>query len=203
MSDPNGDLSALVGSRICHDLISPIGAIANGLELLAMAGMGGGPELALIEESCRNAAARIRFYRVAFGAASADQPMAQGDIAGILADFQQGGRLQIDWRPDGALPRAEVQLAFLLYLCMEAALPRGGRVGFAHDGVWHCFVENPGLRIDAALWHRLDPARFSAPAEAGELAPAQVQFRLLRDLADAAGRGIRVEAEGDRLEIRL
>ncbi len=54
------DLAALIGSRICHDLISPIGAIGNGLELLSMAGAGG-PEVALISDSVSNANARIRF----------------------------------------------------------------------------------------------------------------------------------------------
>ena len=59
------DLAALVGSRICHDLISPIGAIGNGLELFLM-DTAGGPELALITESISHAKARIRFFRVAY-----------------------------------------------------------------------------------------------------------------------------------------
>lgn len=60
----NLDLPALIGSRICHDLISPIGAINNGLELLNMAGTGAapGPELELIGQSVESASARIRFF---------------------------------------------------------------------------------------------------------------------------------------------
>jgi histidine phosphotransferase ChpT len=68
MSD-QPDLAALIGSRICHDLISPIGAIGNGVELLLMEASGKGPELSLISESVAAANARIRFFRVAFGAA--------------------------------------------------------------------------------------------------------------------------------------
>ena len=60
MQQRNLNLSALIGSRICHDLISPIGAINNGLELLGMTTRQAGPEMALISESVENAAARIR-----------------------------------------------------------------------------------------------------------------------------------------------
>ena len=70
MSVDNANLAALVGSRICHDLISPIGAINNGLELLGMSGDMSGPELELISDSVANANARIRFFRIAFGAAA-------------------------------------------------------------------------------------------------------------------------------------
>jgi histidine phosphotransferase ChpT len=48
MSDDIKDTSALLGSRICHDLISPLGAISNGLELLAMSGIASSPEMTLI-----------------------------------------------------------------------------------------------------------------------------------------------------------
>ena len=64
------DLAALLGSRICHDLISPIGAIGNGVELMLMDGAGRAPEVALISESVDAANARIRFFRVAYGVSS-------------------------------------------------------------------------------------------------------------------------------------
>ncbi|MEP3017383.1 MAG: histidine phosphotransferase, partial [Tateyamaria sp.] len=60
MGQSNVNLGALIGSRICHDLISPIGAINNGLELLGMSNEREGPELDLISESVGNASARIR-----------------------------------------------------------------------------------------------------------------------------------------------
>lgn len=63
MGQSNINLAALIGSRICHDLISPIGAINNGLELLGMSDTPEGPELELISESVGNASARIRFFR--------------------------------------------------------------------------------------------------------------------------------------------
>ncbi|HMS96693.1 MAG TPA: histidine phosphotransferase, partial [Tabrizicola sp.] len=60
------DLAALIASRICHDLISPLGAIGNGVELLAMERAG--PELDLLSESVAHANARIRLFRISFGA---------------------------------------------------------------------------------------------------------------------------------------
>ena len=65
MGTSNVNLAALIGSRICHDLISPIGAINNGLELLGMTGSSEGPELQLITDSVGSATARIRFFRIA------------------------------------------------------------------------------------------------------------------------------------------
>ena len=90
------DLAALIGSRICHDLISPIGAIGNGVELMLMDGAPKAPELALISESVANANARIRFFRVAFGAATGDQRIAAPEVLSILSDLTKGGRLKIE-----------------------------------------------------------------------------------------------------------
>ncbi len=73
------DIASLIGSRISHDLISPIGAIGNGLELLSMSGAGG-PEVELISDSVANANARIRHFRIAFGLASAEQGTSRSEI---------------------------------------------------------------------------------------------------------------------------
>lgn len=55
------DLTSLVGTRICHDLVNPLGAISNGVELMTLSGVQRSPELDLIEESIQSASARIRF----------------------------------------------------------------------------------------------------------------------------------------------
>ena len=83
MSDRT-DLNALLGSRICHDLISPIGAIGNGVELLIMDGATKGPEIALIAESVANASARIRFFRIGFGASGRNGGYAVPHFPGAL-----------------------------------------------------------------------------------------------------------------------
>jgi histidine phosphotransferase ChpT len=101
------DISALLGSRICHDLISPIGAIGNGVKLLMMDGLARGPEMTLVAESVAHANARIRFFRVAFGQTSKDQRIGAGEVTGILADMARGTRVAVDWTSPAVLSRRE------------------------------------------------------------------------------------------------
>ena len=131
MNMRSSDLVALIGSRICHDLISPIGAIGNGIELIGLTSSGGGPEMALISESVSNAQARIRFYRVAFGAGNAGQNVTGAEASEILRDVYGAGRVSIAWEPCGEIRRPEAKLAFLLVQCLESAMPQGGRIAGA------------------------------------------------------------------------
>ena len=127
MGTSNINLAALIGSRICHDLISPIGAINNGLELLGMTGSSEGPELQLITDSVGSASARIRFFRIAYGAAG-QQEMGRAEIVGVLRDLMGGGRLDVAWGPMDEQPRDVVRMAFLAIQCLETAMPYGGRI---------------------------------------------------------------------------
>ena len=134
MQNVSATLAALVGSRLCHDLISPIGAIQNGLELIALSGADqSSPEMTLIQDSCASAAARIRFFRVAYGAAGEAQMMSRREIAGILSGVTNGGRLTAEWSAAEDQPRPEVQLCFLAFQCCESALPMGGAVRIEND----------------------------------------------------------------------
>ncbi|MDO8884939.1 MAG: histidine phosphotransferase family protein [Pseudotabrizicola sp.] len=184
------DLTALLGSRICHDLISPIGAIGNGVELLMMDGIGSSPELALIVDSVANANARIRFFRVAFGAAGAsDHRIGRAEVAGILSDLTRGGRLTMDWQSPTDLSRREVKLAFLAILCLESAMPHGGTLSIERgDTRWTLRGETARLRVDPDLWELL-----SNPAATVDLGPAQVHFPLLRDEINRQHRRLTVE----------
>ena len=169
------DLAALIGSRICHDLISPIGAIGNGGELMMMDGAAKTPELALIAESVASANARIRFFRVAYGAATGDQRISRGEAAGIIADMTRGGRLQVEWLGPGELSRREVKLAFLLLQCLESAMAYGGKIRIERgESGWTMQAEAPRLKIDPALWEVLTERH--APAEIGA---GQVHFALV------------------------
>ena len=71
------NLTALLDSRICHDLINPSGAIGNGIELLGLAGVSEGEEMTLVSGSVENATAKLKFLRLAFGDAVADQVVAR------------------------------------------------------------------------------------------------------------------------------
>lgn len=196
MGQINLDLPALIGSRICHDLISPIGAINNGLELLNMAGTGAapGPELELIGQSVESASARIRFFRIAFGAAG-EQTMGQGEVTSILRDLYAGSRVEIDWQITTPQSRNCVRMAFLALLCMETSLHHGGRITVAEEaGHWRLQAEADKIAVEAELW-----ALLSQPDQDKPLQPAQVQFALLPILAQVQGKEITL----DRSETEL
>ncbi len=191
------DLTALLGSRICHDLISPIGAISNGLELLMMDGSQGGPEMVLISESVANANARIRFFRVAFGMAHADQRIPRSEAQSILVDLTRGGRLLIDWNSDADLARAEVKIAFLLIQCLESAMAYGGKVSITvTDGRWSILGQANKLKIDTGLWEVL-----ANPKATPEITPALVQFPLVAE--ELMSRGFRLKTTLGPTEILL
>ena len=117
MDEHKLQFSALVGARICHDLISPIGAINNGMELLSMSGAPQSPEIELIAQSVDAANARIRFFRIAYGATSTEQFLGRSEITSILRDFTKGSRLVLNWHPLEDVTRSEVQLVFLAIQC--------------------------------------------------------------------------------------
>jgi len=184
------DLNALLGSRICHDLINPLGAISNGLELLAMAGAAHGPEMSLISESVENANARIRFFRVAFGAASPGQEIGRAEILSILGPLSSG-KLIIDWQPETHPLRAEVKLAFLLIQCLETAMPWGGKIEVRRDDDgWHLAGRAERLKPLPGLWPVV-----SESAGRGDIDACHVHFPLAHRAAADLGRHLSV-AEG-------
>ncbi len=142
------DLAALLCSRVCHDVISPVGAIVNGLEVLEDEK---DPEmraiaLDLIRKSAETASARLQFCRLAFGAAgsagaSIDTGEAEKVVRGLFADQ----RTQIEWNAPRALaPKNQVKLILNLCLIAAGAIPRGGLITVTtRDG-------GEGLRISVA-----------------------------------------------------
>ena len=176
------DLIALLGSRLCHDLISPMGAIGNGVELMAMSGGPMSPELQLIAQSVNAANARLKFFRVAFGQASADQRLGKPEICNLLRDIGQTGRLQYDWQAEGDHARRMVKLCFLSLLCLESAMPWGGMVTIREEaGRWAITAQTQKAKPDPALWAALS----GGPVQ---VSPAQVQFALLPKEAAHYGR---------------
>lgn len=193
----NTDFAALVGSRICHDLISPVGAIGNGLELIALTGDAKGPEMEMIEDSVKNANARIRLFRVAFGQPSEAQMVGEAEIVSILEDLAPSSRVSTYWEVEGAVPRSELRLAFLALMCFDSALPFGGTVTIAKEGdKWILLAEAEKLRADTDLWEPM--SRGEIPPE---LVPAKVQFGLLPQGVAAIGRQLNIQMSDVSLEI--
>jgi histidine phosphotransferase ChpT len=191
------DLAALIGSRICHDLVSPLGAIGNAVELLAMDGKTAGPELALISESIASANARIRFFRLAFGGTSSDARIARTEVQQILAALTKGERLTIDWQSPPDLARREVCLAFLLLQCLMTALPWGGAIIVTQSGPdWTITATAPRMKLDPDLWTALGIA-------VPPVAAAQVQFALVTGALQSQHRTLTSERSDTGLCLRF
>lgn len=193
------DLAALVGSRICHDLISPIGAIGNGVELLSLTDGDTGAEMDLINESVQNASARIRYFRIAFGAATEEQMIGRAEVLSILSANARGGRYNYIWQIAGDQPRRMVRCALLMLQALELAMPLGGDIQIYKDGdAWVMRAEGPRLSVDASLWENL-----RAPRAAFEYTASQVQFALLPGVLAEAGRKLEFNAEPTYLLARF
>ncbi len=127
---PDGQaLAALVAGKLCHDFISPAGAISSGLDLLKdpTAQDMRDDAMALIEASAKKMIALVAFARVAFGAATSSERFSGAELGGLVADLTGGGRATLDWQVDNdsyskAESRALVNLGYLTV----AALPSGG-----------------------------------------------------------------------------
>ncbi|HET7411150.1 MAG TPA: histidine phosphotransferase family protein, partial [Pararhizobium sp.] len=124
------DLAALLCSRVCHDIISPVGAINNGLELLDE---GGADEdaMELIRASALNASVRLKFARLAFGASgSIGASIDTGEAEKAVRDFVGADRkTEVTWTgPRAIIAKNKVKLLLNLFLVAYAAIPRGGTI---------------------------------------------------------------------------
>jgi histidine phosphotransferase ChpT len=188
---PALDLAAMIASRMCHDLNNPLGAIGNGLELLALNGQAPSPEMKLIVQSVETAKARVQFLRVAFGTANRQQRMSGPEVAAIIAAHAGGGRVRIDWQAPGEADRGSVRLAFLLLMGLETALAFGGTITVTRaGGRWQLVGEAERIRDLADLW-----AAVAWRAPLPEITPSLVHFALAREVSRAIGRPVRVVAE--------
>lgn len=132
------DLSALLCSRVCHDVISPIGAIVNGLEVLEDDDDPSMRDFALdlIRKSARTASARVQFARIAFGAAgSAGASIDLADAEKVSRAMFADEKTQLTWSAPRALfPKNKVKLLLNLVVIATGAIPRGGVIDVAVTG---------------------------------------------------------------------
>ena len=195
------EFASLLCSRLCHDLLSPVGALNNGIELLADEQ---DPEmrarcLALLSESARASANKLKFFRLAFGAAGGfgddvDTREARAAIEGL---FGGDGRVQLGWMvDDGSLNKTAIKVLLNLSLIAGDALVRGGRLDVGAEkgaGVVEVVVraEGPRIVLDAELKRAL----------AGELgddavAPRAAAAWLVHALVEETGGDVQVAEDG-------
>lgn len=132
------ELAALMCSRVCHDVISPVGAITNGLEVLAD---DDDPEMRghameLIAKSAAQASAKLQFARLCFGAAgSAGAELDLQDAKSVAEGLMMGERATLVWdAPAATIGKDYVKLLLNMILIGMAAIPRGGEVAVSVDG---------------------------------------------------------------------
>ncbi len=166
---------------------------------MGLAGAPSSPELDLVRESVESANARIRFFRLAYGAAPEGAVAGRAEVVATLRAVSRAGRLSYDWEVAGDPPRAEVRAVFLLLQCLESAMPMGGHIRVARDGAaWEVTGEGPRMRVDEAAWTAMQAARARPPEGS-----AQVQFALLPAALGALGRALALKLATDRVAARF
>jgi histidine phosphotransferase ChpT len=144
------DLAALLCSRVCHDLISPVGAIVNGLEVLAEEKDEETQAFALelIKKSANTASAKLQFCRIAFGAAgSAGSQIDTGDAEKISRGFLEDEKTKLAWNlPRVLMAKNRVKLLLNMLLIAGQAIPRGGQLTVDPVGEG----ESMGLKVSAS-----------------------------------------------------
>jgi len=179
----------LLMSRVCHDLISPVGAIVNGVELIEENGSAIAEDaMALIAKSARLASRRLQFYRIAYGAAGTGSDRSLADARQLATDFLLDGKVTLDW-PDDAAKRTDragsggIRLLLNLIAVGVDALPRGGKlkIGMTAQGP-RLYVavtaEGTNARLDPEVMAALAPQ-----ATAGTLQTRTVQAFFAAQLA--------------------
>lgn len=139
MDDKSVEFASLLASRLCHDLLSPIGALNNGIELLSDEH---DPEMRarcmeLLAESARTSATKLKFFRLAFGAAGGfddeiDTREAKAAIEGLVGNQ---GRIDLEWLvSEAAMSKAKIKILLNLALIAADAMVRGGKLMVGAEG---------------------------------------------------------------------
>lgn len=203
------ELASLLCSRLCHDLLSPVGALTNGLELLAEEK---DPAMRqrcfdLLEQSARISADKLKFFRLAFGSAGGFGEMVPVAEARDLVDALVGNnaRIAVNWAlASDALPKPAIKTLLNLALIGIDALVRGGTLDIGAElrtddpagGVSEIVVRAAGPRIafDPAVGRALD-----GRLEEGELSSKTAPAFMLQQLAETLGGGLQYALGEDAL----
>lgn len=196
------DLASLLCSRLCHDLLSPVGALNNGLELLADED---DPEMRarcmeLLNDSARTSANKLKFFRLAFGAAGGfgEEVDAREAKTAIEGMFAVEGKTEIGWMVEPAtLSKPAIKVLLNLALIAGDALVRGGRLDIGAEKTGNgtemvVRAEGPRLVLDPELRRALE----GGMAE-GEVTPRAAAAWLASELVRQSGGTIQVSAPED------
>jgi histidine phosphotransferase ChpT len=199
------DFAALLCSRVCHDVIGPVGAIYNGLEVLDQDDDPTMKEFALdlIRKSVLNASSKLQFARLAFGASgSAGASIDLGDAGTVAAKFINDEKVKLEWNaPRALLPKNQVKLLLNMLVLASSAIPRGGvmTADVTVEGeVGHFTVTAKGVNA------RIPPHAeelLAARSENGSIDAHAIQPYYAGVIARAAGMEVKFVIEADMVTI--
>ena len=199
------DLAALLCSRVCHDLISPVGAIMNGLEVMEDGKDEETSKFAmdLIKKSAKTASAKLQFCRLAFGAAgSAGAQIDTGDAEKVARGLIEDDKTKIGWNlPRILLAKNRVKLVLNMLLLAAQAIPRGGQLTVDPVGEG----DGLGFRIsvtglNAKIPQSIPPLLAAAPSDHAIDAHA-IQPFYTGMLAKTCGLSVSMAPEGDAIVV--
>ncbi|CAH0497631.1 histidine phosphotransferase family protein [Novosphingobium sp. CECT 9465] len=198
------DLASLLCSRLCHDLLSPVGALSNGLELLAEEK---DPEMRqrcfeLLEQSAKASADKLKFFRLAFGAAGGFGDSVSVNEARALVDALVGAnnRVSVNWMFGvDSLPKPAVKTLLNLALIGLDALVRGGTLDIGaevRDGTTEIVVRAAGQRIafDPTIGQALE-----GTLPASDLSSRTAPAAMVQQLVSATGGTVQVHVTAESL----
>ena len=194
------DLAALLCSRVCHDIISPVGAINNGLELLDEGGADA-DAMDLIRTSALNASVRLKFARLAFGASgSVGASIDTGEAEKAAKDFAAAEKkTEVSWNgPRAIIAKNRVKLLLNLFLIAYGAIPRGGSIDVTlenpeFDATFTLVAKGRMMRVPPKLVELIS----GTPEEAVDAHSIQPYYTVL--LAEEAGMTIDVVPTGEEI----
>lgn len=194
------DLAALLCSRVCHDIISPVGAINNGLELLDEGGADA-DAMDLIRTSALNASVRLKFARLAFGASgSVGASIDTGEAEKAAKDFAAAEKkTEVNWHgPRAIIAKNRVKLLLNLFLIAYGAIPRGGLIDVTlenpeFDAAFTLVAKGRMMRVPPRLVELLS----GTPEEAVDAHSIQPYYTVL--LGEEARMDIAVTSTGEEI----
>jgi histidine phosphotransferase ChpT len=197
------ELAALVASRVCHDIISPVGAIVNGLEVLEEEKDESMREFAmdLVQKSARQASAKLQFSRLAFGASGgAGAEIDMGEAGRCAAALMEREKAELEWQVRaGLLPKAQAKLLLNLLIVALNSVARGGRIRVTADRdggetVMRVVAEGDRARLPAGVKEVIAGGAMPNPLDAHAVQPLYTQL-----LAKEAKMGVTASEEENRV----
>lgn len=211
MSDDNqktAQIIELLASRICHDIISPVGAINNGIELMQEMGADGLDDgLELVAYSANQSAAKLSAFRMAYGAGGRDPNIKPEDVQKTFGELIRAeGKISQTWDPYGnlgpkVLPPAYCKMLMCSMMLAMECLPKGGYISVrpAGDNATTIIAEGEGAtvrdQVEDALAQKIEPE---------DLDPRLVHPYAISVLANGYGYDLSIKSQGeDRIEFKL